>query len=172
LIEPDGQQKHLGEDYNTLVLIAGGSGVSYTLAIALDLVRRARAMVEAGNQTKSLNIATKRVTFVWVIKRSNQIAWIDDRLNEMCHVAPPDFLHIAIYVTSSTSPGELPSPATHNESYLARASTSSAEPVVLNPTPTAPVYRATLHSNVQVIPGRPNFGLLIETEVEQSQRAE
>lgn len=44
LFFPEGHEKHLGEDHNTLLLVAGGSGVSYTLSNSLNLVRRTRAM--------------------------------------------------------------------------------------------------------------------------------
>lgn len=52
--------------YQTLLLVAGGSGVSYTLPLMLDYVRRARAM-KLGFSEDSL--ATERITFVWVIKK-------------------------------------------------------------------------------------------------------
>jgi len=41
---PYGRRCRFGDDYETLVLFAGGSGVSFALPIILDIVRRARAM--------------------------------------------------------------------------------------------------------------------------------
>lgn len=70
---PYGHEKYLGEDYNTLLLVAGGSGVSYTLANAMDLVRRARAM-HLGSDDKSVAIATKRLSFLWMVKKPGK--WI------------------------------------------------------------------------------------------------
>jgi hypothetical protein len=67
----DGHEKHLGEDYNTLMLIAGGSGVSYTLSNSIDLVRRARAM-HIGSESKTIAIATKRLSFVWMVKKPGE----------------------------------------------------------------------------------------------------
>jgi hypothetical protein len=64
----DGHEKYLGEDYNTLMLVAGGSGVSYTLSNAMDLVRRARAM-HIGSEDKTIAIATRRLQFVWMVKK-------------------------------------------------------------------------------------------------------
>lgn len=52
--------------YQTLLLVAGGSGVSYTLPLMLDYVRRARAM-KLGFSNDSL--ATERITFVWILKK-------------------------------------------------------------------------------------------------------
>jgi hypothetical protein len=64
----DGHEKFLGEDYDTLVLVAAGSGVSYCLSNALDIVRRARAMYN-DPKSRSIAVATKRLSFIWVIKK-------------------------------------------------------------------------------------------------------
>lgn len=64
----DGHEKFLGEDYDTLVLVAAGSGVSYCLSNALDIVRRARAM-HNDPKSRSIAVATKRLSFIWVIKK-------------------------------------------------------------------------------------------------------
>ena len=66
---PYGHEKFLGEDYNTLVLIAAGSGVSYCLSNALDIVRRARAMHQNPKEIRSIAVATKRLSFIWVVKK-------------------------------------------------------------------------------------------------------
>lgn len=65
---PDGHEQYLGEDYDTLVLVAGGSGVSYALSSAMDIVRRARAMHD-GKAHKSLGITTNRLSFIWTVKK-------------------------------------------------------------------------------------------------------
>jgi len=161
----DGHQKYLGEDYNTLLLIAGGSGVSYTLSIALDLVRRARAM-HLGSLDKSVNIATKRLSFVWVIKRQNQIAWIDDHLDAMCTAAPPGFLHVAIYVTSMKRPA-----GGHNE-YPPEQEPVDGTPGGTTSSKGGPALKAIKHAQVEVLPGRPNFDGIIQSEIQQSDRSE
>lgn len=63
----DGRQKFLGEDYATLVLVSGGSGVSYGLSNALDIVRRARAM-NLGHLNRGIAVATQRLSFNWMVK--------------------------------------------------------------------------------------------------------
>jgi hypothetical protein len=65
---PDGHEKFLGEDYDTLVLISAGSGVSYCLSNALDIVRRAKAMHSKSGDRK-IAVATKRLSFIWVVKK-------------------------------------------------------------------------------------------------------
>lgn len=64
----DGHEKFLGEDYDTLVLVSAGSGVSYCLSNALDIVRRAKAMHSQSGDRK-IAVATKRLSFIWVVKK-------------------------------------------------------------------------------------------------------
>lgn len=64
---PDGHESYLSEDYSTLVLISGGSGVSYALSNAMDIVRRKRAM-HLGHTSHGIAIATERLSFIWVVK--------------------------------------------------------------------------------------------------------
>jgi ferric-chelate reductase len=161
----DGHQKYLGEDYNTLLLIAGGSGVSYTLSIALDLVRRARAM-HLGSPDKSVNIATKRLSFVWVIKREEQIAWIDDHLDAMCTAAPLGFLHVAIYVTS------MKRRALGNNEYPPGHEAVDGASNEGTPRKGGYALKAVKHTQVEVLPGRPDFDGIIQTEIQQSDRSE
>jgi hypothetical protein len=68
----DGHEKFLGEDYDTLVLIAAGSGVSYCLSNALDIVRRAKAM-RSKSGDGSIAVATKRLSFIWVVKKPGKL---------------------------------------------------------------------------------------------------
>lgn len=63
----DGHESYLGEDYSTLVLVTGGSGVSFALSNAQDIVRRKRAM-HLGNASRGIAIATERLSFIWMVK--------------------------------------------------------------------------------------------------------
>ena len=110
-----------------------------------------------GSLDKSVNIATKRLSFVWVIKREEQIAWIDDHLDAMCNAAPPGFLHVSVYVTSVTRPAE------HIRSY---PPTQECNDSVVT------AHKAIRHTQVDVKPGRPNFDTIIQAEIQQSDRAE
>jgi len=148
-----------------LLLIAGGSGASYTLSIALDLVRRARAM-HLGSPDKSVNIATKRLSFVWVIKREDQIAWIGDHLDAMCTAAPPGFLHVAIYITSMKR-----LTGVRNEYPPAQDATGDTA-TNASPRKGVSILKVVKHAQVQVLPGRPDFDGIIQTEIQQSDRSE
>jgi len=132
----DGHEKYLGEDHNTLVLVAGGSGVSYTLSNSLDIVRRARAM-HLGSDSKKLSVATKRLHFLWMVKKPEQVEWIGeahffysslfsllyiipseltaslrfqtgDHLRAMCLAAPPGLLQITLFITGKRQANEAP----------------------------------------------------------------
>lgn len=67
---PFGPRTPIGDDVDVLVLIAGGSGISFTLPIMLDLVRRKRAMDTLGAQrcARGIPLATERITFIWTIR--------------------------------------------------------------------------------------------------------
>lgn len=72
---PDGHEKFLGEDYDTLVLVSAGSGVSYCLSNALDIVRRAKAMHSQSGDRK-IAVATKRLSFIWVVKKPGKSTYM------------------------------------------------------------------------------------------------
>ncbi|KAL8293098.1 hypothetical protein RQP46_000792 [Phenoliferia psychrophenolica] len=89
--------------YERVLLITGGSGVTFALPLLLDLVRRIKAEKEGGKR-----ITTKRLTWVWTIKENAHIDWIEDVLRDALSYAPPNFLDVQIYVTSSGKPTRAP----------------------------------------------------------------
>ena len=58
--------------FDTVLLIAGSTGVTFTLPILLDLARR------ANKQGRKLPV--RRVEFVWIIKNASHISWISEEL--------------------------------------------------------------------------------------------
>ncbi|KAJ7907542.1 iron reductase [Mycena leptocephala] len=60
--------------FESVLFIAGGSGVSFTLPLFLDLVRAACA-------TPNANLRCTRIVFVWAIRDPNQINWIADSVS-------------------------------------------------------------------------------------------
>lgn len=61
----DGNLQHLGEEFQTVLLVAGGSGLTFTFPLMLDIVRRAHSM-DLGHA--EVAVATERLTFVWIIR--------------------------------------------------------------------------------------------------------
>ncbi|KAH8118598.1 ferric reductase NAD binding domain-containing protein [Phellopilus nigrolimitatus] len=78
--------------FSTCVLIAGGSGVSYTLPLLLDLVYHAR---------KGTTLC-QRTIFVWVVREQEHLNWISKLLTTALVSAPPLLIvEPRIYITSS-----------------------------------------------------------------------
>jgi hypothetical protein len=197
LASTDGHEKYLGEDFNTLLLIAGGSGVSYTLSTSMDLVRRARAM-HVGSDCKTIAVATKRLSFVWMVKTPGergreasrglsrlcapivvwilleQTEWIADHLKEMCLMAPPGFLNITIFVTSKRKSGEPPIMAgyvTDDRRDKVEEQTSEREKQPRSKAESntsTSVERVQHEARVELRSGRPDFGELLQREMDHS----
>lgn len=168
-----GHETYFGEDFNTLMLVAGGSGVSYALSSALDLVRRARAM-HHGSEDKSISLATKRLSFVWMVKKPEQVEWIGQHLRDMCTHAPPGFFHVTIFITGKRAQGEaqvLPGFVTSDrrKPIEEQGGQRDAEKAVKEGSASEEEGAATLvpthGSRVNLHSGRPDFDQLVEAEV-------
>ncbi|VDC02562.1 unnamed protein product [Peniophora sp. CBMAI 1063] len=80
--------------YRTSVLVAGGTGVSYTLPLLLDVIQRS-----ADGKTR-----TKRVRFVWAVRSEAYLNWIAPYLRDTVSSCPSDLsLEINLFVTDSPS---------------------------------------------------------------------
>ncbi|TDL29709.1 hypothetical protein BD410DRAFT_833972 [Rickenella mellea] len=84
--------------FHTCVLIVGGSGVSYTLPLLLDLIHN-------GRSNKS---AVRRILFVWCIRDPEHLSWIAKSLSSALTNAPST-LHIDARIHITQSNGKLPS---------------------------------------------------------------
>ncbi|EIW76078.1 iron reductase [Coniophora puteana RWD-64-598 SS2] len=97
---PYGPSPELG-CYNTCILVAGGSGVSYTLPVLLNIIEAARNNVSQ----------CTRVLFFWSVRDASHIFWIEQALVKAIQLAPPSLsISIRIHVTGSTSQPLGPSP--------------------------------------------------------------
>ncbi|KAF9788128.1 ferric reductase NAD binding domain-containing protein [Thelephora terrestris] len=81
--------------YDTSVLIAGGSGVSFTLPLFLDGIKNAAA----GNSN------AKRIVFIWSIRDRSHIAWISETLGAATKLAPAGLdVSVRIFITGEDVP--------------------------------------------------------------------
>lgn len=58
--------------YSTCVLVAGGSGISYTLPLLLDLIRRS----SIGGSSE-----VQRILFIWIVRGDGHLPWITETLS-------------------------------------------------------------------------------------------
>ncbi|GAA5930198.1 ferric reductase family protein [Sporobolomyces koalae] len=75
--------------YESVLLVVGGSGVTFGISFLHDLIRKAR----------SQRIATRRLTFVWAVRKASEVEWVADELRQAIHYAPLGFLDLRICVT-------------------------------------------------------------------------
>lgn len=85
------------KEFSTVLIICGGTGVSYGLSI-VDYI--ARQMTAAGQNRK-----TRRVRFVWVAREYAELAWAASALCRARRLLGPQQLQIDIYVTNANVHG-------------------------------------------------------------------
>ncbi|KAF7763902.1 hypothetical protein Agabi119p4_8439 [Agaricus bisporus var. burnettii] len=82
--------------YDSILLIAGGTGVSFALPLMLDLIERSKS-----------GIACRRLSFVWAVRQLEHIAWIEDDLLGALKDIPPNLtINIHIFVASEQNDTE------------------------------------------------------------------
>ncbi|OCH91755.1 iron reductase [Obba rivulosa] len=94
---PYGFSPDLDND-DTVVLVSGGSGVSFTLATFSDTVNRVRE-----GRSKC-----RRIVFIWAIRDPSQMEWISTALGDALEAAPSSLdISVLVHITarSSTSDG-------------------------------------------------------------------
>ncbi|KAI2790215.1 hypothetical protein POX_d05721 [Penicillium oxalicum] len=64
--------------FETLVLVAGATGVTFTIASLLDLAHRVTREVESGMRNSPL----RKVIFIWLVRKSVWVEWISDELRK------------------------------------------------------------------------------------------
>ncbi|KAI0321845.1 FAD-binding domain-containing protein [Amylostereum chailletii] len=141
--------------FTTCILLAGGSGVSYTLPLLMETVR-------AASVGKS---ATRRVVFVWAVRDASHLTWISNILADTLAAAPASLsIEPRIYVTSTHLPALQDSvPLIYGPSASLSRAIASKPSSNLSPDIQLPSYGA-----LRIIPGRPNIRGLLQEEIEAS----
>ncbi|KZT62768.1 hypothetical protein CALCODRAFT_552296 [Calocera cornea HHB12733] len=153
-------------EYSTVVLIGGGSGISYTLSQLSHIVQYHPIRASA----------VKRVCFVWVIRQHAHMLWVDDPLVDLLTVIPSGLdVQIKIFVSntvsiSSTLPvltGESMEKSDDMKDISASSIKSSLSSTEISGI-TSPDNRLLRFPQVQVRNGRPDVPALIKEEVDIS----
>ncbi|PYH91918.1 hypothetical protein BO71DRAFT_331148 [Aspergillus ellipticus CBS 707.79] len=102
---PYGRMRPL-QQFDSVVLLAGGMGATFTMPCLRDIVAKWRAACASSKHTRLA--ATKCIRFVWVIKSRTQLGWFESQLQsvladiEQCKLANPDIIReieMSIYIT-------------------------------------------------------------------------
>ncbi|KAI9698500.1 MAG: hypothetical protein M1836_004081 [Candelina mexicana] len=80
------------ERYERVVLVAGGSGASWTIAVAMDLLERTKGNMKCV------------VEFIWVVRTSETLSWFTTELRTLkSHPNVNLFLHVTDILANKTS---------------------------------------------------------------------
>ncbi|KAL1746923.1 hypothetical protein HDZ31DRAFT_80856 [Schizophyllum fasciatum] len=96
--------------YDRVLLLAGGSGATFTIPILVELAER----------VKRGEARCKRVDFVLAVQTEDSYAWTEEQLATARAHFPPDMLSISIHVTQADVREKRASPATSVEALLSR----------------------------------------------------
>ncbi|KAF8607662.1 hypothetical protein BDV93DRAFT_603451 [Ceratobasidium sp. AG-I] len=135
--------------YTTCILFAGGSGVSYTLPLLIDLARQ----VQLGNAV------ARRALFVWVVRDRSHVAWISNLLLEAVQSCPSTLeLDIRIHVTQHMVNVVLPNASTPSMDAMTPVEDKSGN---FEKSSTSLSH----FESVKVVGGRPDIHALIDEEI-------
>ncbi|KAG2122210.1 FAD-binding domain-containing protein, partial [Suillus cothurnatus] len=135
--------------YDTSIFVAGGSGISYTLPVFLSVIEHGKS-------------SCKRVVFIWSIRRTEHVQWIDEALIKAVQLAPPSLtVFIRIFDTGALSMSQ----STEEDS-------SRSVPTEKSGTPEQDVANGSLTSSkllllrgVKMENGRANLDALLKEEI-------
>lgn len=85
-----GMQRDLAS-FDTVVLLAGGSGITAIVSQLLDLIKKMR----------DGKAVTKRVEVVWALKRPDTMEWFREELRICRDFAPPETVHCQFFITAA-----------------------------------------------------------------------
>jgi NAD(P)H-flavin reductase len=88
---PYGGMKRKLESFDTVVLIAGGSGITAIVSHLLDLIKRMR-------DGKAI---TKNIRVIWALKRPEIMEWFKEELRICRECAPPESVKVQFFITAA-----------------------------------------------------------------------
>lgn len=88
---PYGGMRRRLEAFDTVVLIAGGSGITAIASQLLDLIKRMR----------DGKAVTQKVEVIWALKRPDTMEWFKEELRICRECAPPEAVTCQFYITGA-----------------------------------------------------------------------
>ncbi|KIJ94089.1 hypothetical protein K443DRAFT_134858 [Laccaria amethystina LaAM-08-1] len=132
-------------EYATCILVAGGSGISYTLSLFLNLIRE-------NARGKS---AVRRILFVWAFRDESYLSWLSKTMTEaLSHAKCSLSIELRMYLTA---------PSTKTSSSNASiASEKDGHSAVKTTTVVSPTE---YHPSLKLVHGRPNIHRVLHDEI-------
>ncbi len=88
---PYGGMRRELASFDTVILFAGGSGITAIVSHLLDLIKKMR-------DTKAV---TKQVHLVWALKRPETMEWFKEEIRICREAAPPETVHCQFFITAA-----------------------------------------------------------------------
>ncbi|KAJ5887577.1 hypothetical protein N7495_007618 [Penicillium taxi] len=95
-------------NFDKIVLVAGGSGATFTFSIALNVLKEAAA-----------KDVTKNIDFIWSVRKHESLLWFEQELRELDENPHVNlFIHVSQYDTPSKSSSNIDSTSSVEESII------------------------------------------------------
>ena len=88
---PYGGMRRELASFDTVILFAGGSGITAIVSHLLDLIKKMR-------DSKAV---TKQVHLVWALKRPETMEWFKEEIRICREAAPPETVHCQFFITAA-----------------------------------------------------------------------
>ncbi|KAJ6011583.1 hypothetical protein N7451_002995 [Penicillium sp. IBT 35674x] len=148
------------KNFDKVILVAGGSGASFTFAVALDLI-------------ESFTKVVKSIDFIWVVRNHESLEWFAQELKQL---ESHPVVNVLIHITRPTDITGLSSPASTgsvSEKVTTNGDVAAVEPSL--PVSANDLEKSTLQTYTAKPPsvneirlGRPDIGHLIEAAATSS----
>ncbi|KAI9737932.1 MAG: hypothetical protein M1834_009302 [Cirrosporium novae-zelandiae] len=88
---PYGGMSRSMTSFDTVVLVAGGSGITAVVSHLYDLIKRMR----------DGKAVTRKVHLIWAMKRPEVMQWFQEEIRICREFAPPDSMHCEFFITAA-----------------------------------------------------------------------
>ncbi|RDB30770.1 putative ferric reductase transmembrane component [Hypsizygus marmoreus] len=137
------------ERFETIILIAGGSGVAFTLPLLLDSIDRARRE----------SAVCRKIVFVWAIRELSHVEWISDALLPALQQALPPTIVVQLRIFVTAVVAGIPSWDDDSAEGDTEMKTEGGQKIDIN---------VLDHPCIRLEQGRPDLQHIIDEEINQS----